>query len=283
MKEISFVILTWNSEKDIAECLESIITQVPSENMEILVVDNGSDDLTVSLLEEFKQKNPDILKIWKLDRNYGTTYSRNLALKYAQGEILVVMDSDTKILRFPLESIKRFFGKYPEVGLLAPRLRLSDNSIQHNVKKFPTMQDKILKLNYILFKNNRFRDRDFYPDFPFSSLREVETAISAGWILRRAAMEKVGYLDERIFYSPEDLDYSLRMYENGYRIVYFPLVEILHKTKQITHKSPFSKVAVSHFKGLFYYYFKHGYFFSREKLLRKYGITGREYEYESDE
>jgi GT2 family glycosyltransferase len=99
---------------------------------------------------------------------------------------------------------------------------------------------------------------DFYEEFPFVAETVVDSAISACWFFRKELCDDIGYLDEKIFYSPEDLDYCLRVYLSGKINVYHPYFEVLHHTQQISHRKPFSMVSFSHFAGLLYYYKKHG-------------------------
>jgi GT2 family glycosyltransferase len=93
--------------------------------------------------------------------------------------------------------------------------------------------------------------------------------ISCCWFLRREVVERVGPLDEHIFYAPEDVDYCLRVWRQGLAVAYFPFFRVLHHTRQVTHKRPVSPTALSHLKGLFYYWRKHRYLFSRGLLEDK--------------
>ena len=109
---------------------------------------------------------------------------------------------------------------------------------------------------------------DWYPDFPFDRPRPVHTAISCCWFFRRELFDLVGPLDERIFYSPEDVDWCLRCWKAGKAVVYFPHFRVMHHTRQISHKRPFSHLSLSHMRGILYYLGKHGYCFDRERLAR---------------
>jgi GT2 family glycosyltransferase len=136
-------------------------------------------------------------------------------------------------------------------------LLLPDGSVQNSVKRFPTMLDKLMKIPRIV-SNIKTENTDFYHDFPFTTEQNVDTAISACWFIRKKYWENIGGLDEMIFYAPEDIDFSIRVWKAGFRILYFPQFTVLHHTQQITHKKPLSKTSLSHFKGLLYYYWKHG-------------------------
>ncbi len=257
---LSFVILTYNSEEYIYRCIKSICESIP-KNMEkeIFVVDNGSSDKTCTVLEEFSKD----VKIFRLERNYGTTYSRNIALKECIGDFVVVMDSDIMIRDLQWEHILCVF--HEGIGLVAPRLYLSDGSIQHSVKKFPRFHWRLKKLLNIFLGLHVF-DRELYPDL--EKIRYPDVAISAFWVLRRKALNAVGLFDEKIFYSPEDIDYCVRLWKKGFAISYVHEGNILHHTQRITNKNPISFIAFTFFLNFIYYFLKHGYLFSTGKLDR---------------
>jgi GT2 family glycosyltransferase len=114
-----------------------------------------------------------------------------------------------------------------------------------------------MKIPRIVF-GIKTKNNDFYENFPFAEEQTVDTAISACWFFKKALLQKTGYLDEKIFYAPEDIDFSLRVWKAGLSILYYPAFSVFHHTQQITHRKPLSKTSISHFWGLIYYYRKHG-------------------------
>jgi GT2 family glycosyltransferase len=264
---LSFIILTWNSEKHIEECLTSLLTITKTEKIpcEIYVVDNGSIDTTKHILQQFEKKHHQIVRPIFLSRNTGTTYSRNIALRKARGHFLCILDSDTVFLSGSFKEALNYLQQHTTVGILAPSLVLPTGEYQHSVKKFPTFFEKLLKLRNIFSKNSN-TNPDYYEDFPFQTETFVDTAISACWLLKKSLLLEVGFLDENIFYAPEDIDYCLRIWQSGKKILFYPRLTILHKTQQITHKRPLSQISISHFLGLIYYFRKHGSWLSRQKF-----------------
>lgn len=266
---LSLIILTWNSEKYIHVCLHSVVEKLAEESLsfEIFVVDNGSTDSTMHILESYSRKYPKNIQIISLEKNTGTTYSRNLALKKSKGQYVCILDSDTCILSGSFREALEYLNEHQDVGLLAPLLVLPNGQVQHSVKKFPTFFQKLQKPRKI-FGDKSFKDHDFYDDFPFTKETIVDSAISACWIFPRYLLSEVGLLDERIFYAPEDLDYCLRIWKSGKKIVFYPRIKILHNTQQITHQKPFGSIAVSHFLDLLYYFRKHGGWFSTSNICK---------------
>ena len=187
----------------------------------------------------------------------GTTYSRNIGLRMAKGRIICILDSDTEFSTGALADTITCLERDDSIGIVAPKLLFPDGTVQKSVKRFPAFWHKLLKIPKIIF-GIKYADADYYKDFPFHDTTSVDTAISACWFFRKTLLDTVGFLDEKIFYSPEDIDYCRRLKNFGKIIVYYPYLTIIHHTQQITHKNPFSKISWSHFLGLIYYYRKHG-------------------------
>lgn len=262
---ISFVLLTWNSEKTILNAIDGIFgaTRLHDiKNMEILIVDNGSRDATIDLLNTYQDRAQ--ITVIRLETNRGTTYSRNLAFKAARGKYIVVMDSDVIVTAWDIPQSLSFIDR--NNCLLAPQLSYPDGGLQPSIKRFPTLTVKLLKLLKIFVGVDRFSKKDFYEGLSETSPTAVDTAISAFWIFPREFFRIVGYLDENIFYSPEDVDYCVRIWKKNRPIYYFPAIQAIHYTQQISHRKPFSLVSLSHFRDLMYYFVKHRYLFTAKHI-----------------
>ena len=272
---ISFVILTWDSSKYIEGCIRSYYEALNKEGLyaEFLIVDNGSIDGTPEIVEDkiLSQLQDGFSgRVFRLQKNLGTTVPRNIGLRNVSYPYIVICDSDTQYLSGSWSHALKFLSHNKDVGILAPKLMLSDGNCQNSVKKFPTMTDKLIKLGKIFFELPVGKS-DFYQDFPWGSVRAVDTAISACWIFTKETLYKVGYLDEKIFYSPEDVDFCLRIWKSHQKVVFYPQLKILHYTQQVSHAKPFSRLSISHFFGLIYYFAKHRYFFSYKSLMKRLG------------
>ncbi|WP_136807959.1 glycosyltransferase family 2 protein [Desulfosediminicola flagellatus] len=257
--DLSFIILTWNSEDYIEQCIFSFSKQCENEhiNCQFIVVDNGSNDTTLEKIKELNDGLDNSITLISLPDNMGTTYTRNIGIKKSVGKYVCVLDSDTEFGAGSIKQVLDILNSDKRFGIIAPKLVLGDGTIQNSVKKFPTFMLKLKKTIKAIFKV-RIVDNDFYEDFPFEKQCEVDSAISACWFFRKELVGEVGYLDENIFYAPEDVDYSMVVKKAGYSVVFFPELKITHFTQQISHKQPFSKLSLSHFWGLMYYFRKHG-------------------------
>ena len=255
--KISFIILTWNSEKYIEKCLASI-ENTTGIDKEIFVVDNGSTDLTKSIL-----KKHDISAIF-LDKNMGTTYPRNLAIKKCgkDSEFICILDSDTEINEQAFINMVNILRSDKTYGIIGPKMYNKNNILQVTAKKFPTVKIKLFKaipFGNFHDKGTRLEHYNFDQNADYSI---VDYIISACWLIKREAAEKIGLLDEKIFYSPEDVDYCIRAWQSGFKVLYAQNCSIIHDTQRISKKKFFSYINYTHVKGLIYYFIKHKYWFN---------------------
>jgi len=266
---LSAVILTWNSACYIERCLRTLTADAHRAGikLEIFVVDGGSTDGTTEILSELAEEIPQ-LQIILLGKNLGTTVSRNIAIKKSCGEYVLILDSDTEILPGALGMLCQALKEAPRAGIAAPRLLYPDGSVQPSCKRFPTAPLKVCKFTPFSWLQRLGEVAELYPQElyskDFKEVLRVDHCISACWLVRREAIEEVGLLDERIFYAPEDVDYCLRMWLNGWEVLYVPTAEVVHHTQRQSHKN--LRMAWIHAKGLFYYFRKHKYWLSRKNL-----------------
>ncbi len=254
--DISVILLTWNSQQHIERCVLSLIESLENSSFtfEIIIIDNGSKDGTKTTLDVLKKKYSKYIKLVYLQKNTGTTFPRNIALKQAEGEYLAILDSDVEVSLGIFELLISKLKEDPSLGLIAPKLVYPSGSLQKSTDQFPTLFTKVKRL-FFLKKIEKAEDAMLQNDIA----REVDYAISAFWLFPRKIFKDVGYLDEKIFYAPEDVDYCLRIWQHNYRIVYEPSVSAIHYAQEISRGYKFNKATREHIKGLLYYFSKHGY------------------------
>jgi len=260
---LSSVVLSWNSARHIETCLLSLLREAAGHNDEVWIVDNGSTDGTVAILQRLEREHPNNVTVIYLESNVGTTVSRNLALKQVRGDYVAVIDSDVVVPPGTIAPLIARVARDVSCGLVAPRLVYPSGHFQMSTDVFPTI---FRKLNRLLML--RAMERKLDSDRSALQTQRVDYAISAFWLLRRDVLEAVGLLDEQIFYSPEDVDYCLRVWKSGYTVLYDPAVHAVHCAQEISRRSPLSRAAFSHAAGLMYLFRKHGYAFSTRRLYR---------------
>ena len=147
---LSVILITWNGRELLAECLKSMAFLMARADVEIFVVDNGSEDGTVDFL---RNRYPAV-KVIPLGSNYGVAYARNRALERACGRYLWILDNDTEINPDVFYGMLHYMEEHPDVGLAGCRLIDADGLVQESCKRYPGIGEKIR--NLLLKKGYRY-------------------------------------------------------------------------------------------------------------------------------
>jgi GT2 family glycosyltransferase len=261
--KICAIVLCFNSVRHIDRCLTELnkaLDDLGGEH-EIIVIENGSQDGSVGIVQGWEARRPGrVLAIYSPE-NLGTTVSRNLGLKQAKGEFILVLDSDAFITGHVLAALRTRLQAYPRLGMVVPRLHYGDGRFQLSTDEFPTLLRKFERLVRLRALEQAHRP----PEQPV----EVEYAISACWMLPRHVVDIVGPLDEQIFYSPEDVDYCARIGLAGFDIVYDPTVIAVHDAQELSRSRKVNGFFSRHLSGLLYFFRKYGCYLSAAKLRQR--------------
>lgn len=276
MYKLAFVILTWNSAGCIGPCLRAI-GGLDGEMLrgKVYVVDNGSTDNTVDVINEVSEEQTGgafPCQLIRLERNFGTTYSRNLAIKEILREpedirYVCILDSDTQVNTNAVVSLIEVLEKDRQCAIVGPRMHSSDGVYQRSGRNIPTATEKLLKVAPAgrLRRIGREMECSIAPEG--KGTVPVGYLMSACWMMRRELFDRVGLLDEKIFYAPEDVEYCVRCLRQGYKILYCYDADIVHQWQRLSRKKLFSRHNYEHLKGLGYLFWKHRYLFSGKKFM----------------
>ena len=261
--KVSIIVLAWNSAQRIEACLASLPAGLTASH-EVIVVDNGSQDQTVSVL---RARFPHV-RIIANRKNRGVAPARNQGIRCAQGEYILILDDDTIVHPAALDQLVQLLDSRPEVGLCGPKLVDAEGRLCLSCRLFPTLLDKLGR-RFPSALTRRAARRAELADWAHDTLRPVDYMIGACQLIRRRALDEVGLLDERIFYGPEDVDLCLRMHQAGWQVVYQPAAVVTHAEQRIA-RSALSRLGWKHLRGLAYYFWKHRYIVSRRALYARF-------------
>ncbi|MCC8146906.1 MAG: glycosyltransferase family 2 protein [Bacteroidales bacterium] len=255
--KVSILLIGYNSWHFLQNNLKSLSFIEKRRDVEVIYIDNGSVDGTVANL---KKMFP-FVKVTVNKTNRGVAAARNQGFRRAVGEYIWILDSDTQVTEKSFKEMLAFMEKHPEVGLCGCKMFGDNGVVQDSCRKFPSIKAKFKAGINILLKKlgiydpyaPKSHDYDKNQEEPF----EVDYVIGACQFIRSTAQKKVGFLDENIFYGPEDADFCLRMKKARYKIYYLPHVPIYHAYQRVSTYHLFSKMNLKHIQGLIYYFRKH--------------------------
>ncbi len=236
MKIISIVIVTWNCKKFAAECLDSLRSYSQEPQAEIIVVDNASWDGTADLVRD---SYPWVLLIRNKD-NLGFTKANNIGIRESSGKYVCLINPDVQVLDGCIEKMVAYMEENPRIGLLGPRMLGADGKSYRSYMGAPTLWRifcRALALD-VLFPQSKLCGGFLMPYFNRERIADVDVLNGWFWMTRRKALNQVGLLDERLFMFGDDLDWSKRFHDAGWRVVYFPVAESFHYGGGTTARAP---------------------------------------------
>ncbi|MCL4302425.1 MAG: glycosyltransferase family 2 protein [Anaerolineae bacterium] len=255
MIKLSIVLLTWNAAQHIRPCLDSLLPQVP-EKTEFIIIDNGSTDDSRQIIQ---RHYPEMTLIVN-EENRGVGPARNQGLRLAKGQYILVLDIDTVAQPGAIAHLLQGMEDDRRVGLTAAKLVSPQGELQYTCRNFPTVWSKLFR--QIPSLQDRLLQAEELRLWDHTTRQFVGYVIGACQMIRRQAMEQVGFYDEHIFYGPEDVDYCLRMWRGGWRVLYNPDAVIWHLERRVTRKKIWRNYLFwVHLKGLVWYFWRHKYLF----------------------
>ncbi|MDF2883431.1 MAG: glycosyl transferase family 2 [Clostridiaceae bacterium] len=257
---LSIIIVNYNAEKLLLDCVKSIYNSNNSTSLEVIIVDNDSKDNSRSLITS---EYPHVQWVQNKD-NVGFAKANNQAMKISKGEYIMLLNNDTVVLDKALDKLVQFLDKNPETAAVGPRILNADMSLQLSCRRgLPNAVNSFgyfLKL-YKVLPNNKALGGYAMTYISDKISHEVECLSGAAMVVRKSVVDKIGGLDENFFMHFEDVDFCLRIGKLGYKLFYVHDSEIIHLKGQSSKLR--SKKVIEDFNNSLLYYYKKNY--SKEK------------------
>lgn len=225
---VSIVTLTWNTTDITCDFLRSINEHCTYNNLEIIIVDNGSKDDPTGV---FKSIRPDV-KVILNGKNLGFTGGNNVGIKAATGDYLFIVNNDTEFTPGLIEGLLEIFNKYPDAGIVSPKFHYFFHKGTLEYAGYNTV-------NIFTGRNAMVgcKEKD---EGQYNEIKETNYAHGGGMMVPRKVIEEVGGLPEEFFIYYEEFDWCEQIKRKGYKVYYQPNSLIYHKESMTTGKaSPF--------------------------------------------
>ena len=237
-KKVTTIVLNWNGWKDTISCLESLsLVDTSSFDLEVLVVDNASNDDSIHKLEEYKKKFD--FKLIKNASNLGFAEGNNVGLRYAISkgfDYAMVLNNDTLVDRKIFSHLLSAFEDNGGVGVVSPKIYFAKGFEFHKGRYSNSDLGKVIwyaggkvDWNNVMGINLGVDEVD---QGQFEEIKEVDFATGCSSIFSVPVLKKVGLYDKRYFMYFEDVDLSLRIKKAGYKVLFQPKGIVWHKVAQ---------------------------------------------------
>ena len=241
--KLSIVIVNYNVEFFLEQCLYSVRRSLQGIDGEVFVVDNNSVDGSLKMLAK---KFPEV-KVIANKENVGFSRANNQAIRISTGEYVLLLNPDTVVEDDTFAKCIAFMDSHPDAGGLGVKMvDGKGNFLPESKRGLPTPAAAFYKMFGIakLFPHNKRFAHYYMGHLSNEETNEVEILAGAFMLMRRETLDKVGLLDETFFMYGEDIDLSYRITQGGYKNYYFPETRIIHYKGESTKKTSVNYVLV---------------------------------------
>jgi GT2 family glycosyltransferase len=223
---VSIIIVNWNTREILRACLRSIHENAGVVDFQIIVVDNASTDGSAAMVaNDFGQ-----VRLIANTENRGFAAANNQGIAVARGRYVLLLNSDTLILDHAIARTVAYADQHPEAAVVGCQVWTNATTIQATCFAFPSLWDVLVQsvgLHH-LFPRSRWFARGPIGWWDRSDEREVDVVSGMFMLVRRAAIEEVGAMDEDYFVYGEETDWCYRFKKAGWRCLFAPVARIIH-------------------------------------------------------
>lgn len=243
MPALSVIIVNYNVQFFLENCLHSVFRALNGIEGEVIVVDNNSVDGSIEML---KEKFPQV-KLIANKENSGFSRANNQAMKIAKGDAFLLLNPDTVVEEDTFRCCLDFYEKNEKVGGLGVMmLDGKGNFLPESKRGLPTPEVAFYKIFGLsqLFPQSRRFGQYHLGYLSKDENHEVEILSGAFMMIRKKVIDEIGMLDENFFMYGEDIDLSYRISQAGYKNYYLADTSIIHYKGESTKKSSINYVYV---------------------------------------
>ncbi len=224
--KVTVIIVTWNSEAVIKQCVASVLDQ-KYDDLEIIIIDNNSADKSADVIrKEFPR-----VRLVENGQNKGFSAAVNQGLGQAGGEYVLLLNPDAIMSPGSLGAMLKFMDDHPGSGACGCKILDDAGRLMWSCFHFPDLTSEIMEISLLsrLFPGSRFFGRYLMSYWDHKSTRQVDWITGACLMLRRKALESAGLMDESFFMYSEDMDLCYRLAKNNFSVYYIADAHVRHK------------------------------------------------------
>jgi GT2 family glycosyltransferase len=210
---ISIVIANYNGESYLSECLDALAGQSYG-NIEIIVVDNASQDGSTTLIE---QRYPHV-RLVRRDGNDGFAAAVNAGIRAGRGEFVVILNNDTRVEPDFIAELYSALSEEPNASMAAPKMLFARGHDTINS----------MGLGYSITGTNHDVGFGLKDGPQFGERKWVFGPCGGAGMYRRNVFEDAGLFDEDFFMYYEDVDHGFRAQLAGHRCIFVPTARVYH-------------------------------------------------------
>ncbi len=233
MDKTAIVVVHYQNQKDTFSCLQSLSkTLISNSSYNLILVDNSAN---ISFTKSLKKHFPSLISIDNKS-NQGFAQGNNLGIKKALRngcKNIIILNNDTIISSNLISGLVSFANTDRLIGLVSPKIYFAKGYEYHKNRYSDKEKGKVIwyaggKIDWANFYASHI-GVDQVDDGSFDQISETDFCTGCCLLVKEEIVRNVGLLDEKYFLYFEDVDYSLRVKQAGYKVIYYPKVFLWHK------------------------------------------------------
>lgn len=226
---LAIIIINYKTPELVIAVLESLKTEIDTNSMQVIVVDNDSRDNSLISLNKWVQENHAATWIKLIDAGHNTGFSggNNTGIRSVKAEHYLLLNSDTIVRPGAIQSLLDAANQNPNVGMVSPRLEWEDAKPQESCFRFHTPISELISSASTSVVTKLFskyvvaqpvvEKTDFYQWTSFACV-----------LIKAKVLEQVGLLDDEFFMYFEDVEFSYRAVKADWKILNIPYAHVVH-------------------------------------------------------
>ena len=223
--ELSIIVTNYRNPELLKVCLDSIRKCVTGITHELIVSDSATEEDTEMMMRE---EYSDVIFLPFKD-NVGFQALIKKGIESSTGQYILMLNGDIIVTPNSVQKMLEFIKNDSTIGMVGPKLLNFNGSLQQSCFRFYKPITILYRRTFLgkLGFAKKHLDWFLMKDYDHKNPQEVDWLMGSALMISRIAFEKVGYMDPQYFMYMEDVDWCRRFWENGFKIMYFPL-EYMH-------------------------------------------------------
>ena len=225
--DLSIIITSYKNPQLLKVCLDSIRrSKISGISFEIIVADSATEEETEMMMRE----EYDEVKFFPFLDNVGFQALVKKGFEQSTGKYILMLNSDIIVNPNSVQELFNTIGSDQSIGMVGPKLLNFNGTLQSSCfrfyKPYTIVYRRTLLGKFAFAKKhlNWFLMNDYDHKTP----KEVDWLMGSAIMISRSAIDKVGMMDPRYFMYMEDVDWCRRFWDAGYKVMYYPLVQMHH-------------------------------------------------------
>jgi GT2 family glycosyltransferase len=234
---LSVIILNYNAQKYLNDCLKSISKSVLTDDIEVIVADNASTDDSFINIRDSVYSHPQIdFQYLQNGSNLGFSAGNNRAIIMANkySRYIIFLNPDTTVEPDTFQGMIGYLDKHPDIAAATCYITLAiTGKLQpESHRGFPTPLNTFWHFFGFglprLFPKSKFFNGYFMGHLDYTRPQPIDCCVGAFLMVRRSVGDTIGWWNEKYFMYGEDLDFCYQLYQHSFKLFFVPYWKITH-------------------------------------------------------